>query len=70
MAEQTVAAAVAKLRIDLPDVTSRDLGAAQGAIGIRARGAVIDENKAEHVGPPPATGFLEQPGVIFIATFC
>ena len=58
MAEETAATAVTKLRIDLPDVTSRDLGAAQGAMGIRARGLVIDKNEAEHVGPPPGTGFL------------
>jgi hypothetical protein len=53
MAEETAAAAVAKLRTDLPDVTSRDLGAAQGAMSVRARGAVIDKNEAEHVVPPP-----------------
>ena len=53
MIGETAAAAVAKLRADLPDVTSGDLGAAQGAMGVRARGAVIDKNEAEHVGPPP-----------------
>ena len=60
MAEETAAAAVAKLGTDFPDVTSRDLGAAQGAMGVRARAAVIDKNEAEHVGPPPATGFLRR----------
>jgi hypothetical protein len=58
MAEETAAAAVAKLRTDLPDVTSRDLVAAQGAMSVRARGAVIDKNEAEHVGPPPGIRFL------------
>ena len=53
MIGETAAAAVKKLRADLPDVTSSDLGAAQGAMGVRARGAVIDKNEAEHVGPPP-----------------
>jgi phosphoribosylaminoimidazole (AIR) synthetase len=48
MIGETAAAAVAKLRADLPDVTSGDLGAAQGAMGVRARGAVIDKNEAEH----------------------
>jgi hypothetical protein len=68
MLKETAAAAVAKLGADFPDVTSRDLGAAQGAMGIRAWGAVIDKNEAQHIGPPPGTGFLR--GVIFIATFC
>jgi hypothetical protein len=49
MIGETAAAAVAKLRADLPDVTSGDLGAAQGAMGVRARGAVIDKNEAKHV---------------------
>jgi hypothetical protein len=70
MLKETAAAAVAKLRTDLPDVTSRDLGAAQSAMGVRARGAVIDKNEAQHIGPPPGTGFLVKRGVIFIATFC
>jgi hypothetical protein len=70
MAEETATAAVAKLRTDLPDVTSRDLGAAQGAMGVRARGAVIDKNEAEHVEPPPGIGFFVKRGVIFTATFC
>jgi len=70
MAEETVAAAVAKLRTDLADVTSRDLGAAQGAMGVQARGAVIDNNEAEHVRPPPGIGFLAKSGETFIAIFC
>src|SRR5262249_45765068 len=49
-AEEAAAAAVAKLRADLPDVTCRDLRAAQRAIGLRARHAVVDENKAQHFG--------------------
>jgi hypothetical protein len=52
MTGETAAAAVTELRADLPNVTSRDLCAARGAIGIRARGAIVDENEAEHVGPP------------------
>ena len=48
MLKETAVAAVAKLRTDLPDVTLRDLGAARGAMGVRARGAAIDENEAEH----------------------
>ena len=48
MLKETAAAAVAKLRTDLPDVTLRDLGTTQGAMGVRARGAVIDKNEAEH----------------------
>ena len=58
MLKETAAAAVAKLGTDFPDVTSRDLGAAQGAMAVRARAAIIDKNEAEHVGPPPGTGFL------------
>jgi hypothetical protein len=27
-------------------------------MGVRAQGAVIDKNEAEHVGPPPGTGSL------------
>jgi hypothetical protein len=27
-------------------------------MGVRTQGAVIDKNEAEHVGPPPGTGFL------------
>ena len=57
MLKETAAAAVAKLGTDFPDVTSRDLGAAQGAMGVRARAAVIDKNEAEHVGPPPGDTF-------------
>ena len=57
MTEETAAAAITKSRTDLPNVTSRNLGAAQGAMGVRARGAVIDKNEAEHVGPPPGIGF-------------
>jgi hypothetical protein len=52
MAGETAAAAVTELRADLPNVTSRDLCAARGAIGVRAWGAIVDENEAEHVGPP------------------
>ena len=48
MLKETAAAAVAKLRTNLSDVTLRDLGAAQGAMGVRPRGAAIDENEAEH----------------------
>jgi hypothetical protein len=52
MTEEATAAAVAKLRVDLADVTSHDLRATQRAIGVCARHAVIDENKAQHVRPP------------------
>jgi hypothetical protein len=69
MTGETVAAAVAKVRADLPDVTCRDLGAAQGAMSICARGAVIDQNEAEHIGPPPGIGFLVKTRRNFIATF-
>jgi len=69
MIGETAAAAVAKLRADLPDVTSGDLGAAQGAMGVRARGAVIDKNEAKHVGPPPGL-FPLKARRDFIATFC
>ena len=58
MLKETAAAAVAKLGTDFADVTSRDLGAAQGAMAVRARAAIIDKNEAEHVRPPPGTGFL------------
>jgi hypothetical protein len=57
MTEETATAAIAKSRTDLPEVTSRELGAAQGAMGVRARGAVIDKNEAEHVGPPNRNRF-------------
>jgi hypothetical protein len=57
MTEETATAAIAKSRTDLPEVTSCDLGAAQGAMGVRARGAVIDKNEAEHVGPPTKNWF-------------
>jgi hypothetical protein len=53
MLKETAAAAVTKLRTDLPDVASGDIAAAQGAMGMRAQSAVIDENVAQHVGPPP-----------------
>ena len=52
MIVETVAAAVAKIRADLPDVVARDRRAAQRAKGFGAWGAVIDDNKAEHIGPP------------------
>jgi hypothetical protein len=61
MIGKTAAAAVAKLRADLPHVIPGDLGAAQGAMGVRAQGAVIDNNEAEHVGPP--LKFLVERGV-------
>jgi hypothetical protein len=70
MAEETAAAAIAKSRTDLADVTCRDLGAAQGAMGVRARGAVTDKNVAEHDGPPTGIGFARENGVFFIAAFC
>jgi hypothetical protein len=57
MTEETATAAIAKSRTDLPEVTSRELGAAQGAMGVRARGAVIDKNEAEHVEPPTKNRF-------------
>jgi hypothetical protein len=57
MTEETATAAIAKSRTDLPEGTSRELGAAQGAMGVRARGAVIDKNEAEHVGPPTKNWF-------------
>jgi hypothetical protein len=52
MIGETVAAAIAKFCADLPDVATRDRRAAQGAIAVHARGAVIDNNEAEHVRPP------------------
>jgi hypothetical protein len=52
MPGETAAAAVTELRADLPNVTSGDFCAARRAIGVRARGAIVDENEAEHVGPP------------------
>jgi len=52
---ETAAAAVAKFRADLADVISRDLDAAQSAMGLYARSAVIDQNEAEHIAPPPGT---------------
>jgi hypothetical protein len=58
MTGEAAATAVAKFRTDLPDVTPRDVGAAQGAMGVRAQRAVIDKNEAEHDGPPPGIGFL------------
>ena len=42
MTEETATAAIAKSRTDLPEVISLELGAAQGAMGVRARGAVIN----------------------------
>ena len=70
MLKETTAAAVAKLSADFPDVTSLDLGAAQGAMGVRAQGAVIDKNEAEHVGPPPGTGSLVETQRDFHRHFC
>jgi hypothetical protein len=58
MTGETAAAAIAKFRADLPDVTCRDFGAAQGAISVRARSTIIDKNEAEHIGPPPGIGFF------------
>ena len=69
MLKETTAAAVAKLSADFPNVTSLDLGAAQGAMGVRAQGAVIDKNESEHGGPPPGIGFLIKTGVATIAAF-
>jgi hypothetical protein len=50
MIGETAAAAVTKFRADLADVTSADLRATEGAMGVRARGSVVDDNEAEHVG--------------------
>jgi hypothetical protein len=58
MTGEAAATAVAKFRTDLPDIAAGDRRAAQGAMGVRARGAVIDNNEAEHGGPPPRIGFL------------
>ena len=52
MIGETAAAAVTESRTDLPNVTSADFAAAQGALGVRPRGTVVDKNKAEHGGPP------------------
>jgi hypothetical protein len=54
---ETAAAAVAKFRADLADVISRDLDAAQSAMGLCARSAVVDQNEAEHIAPPPGKRF-------------
>jgi hypothetical protein len=69
MIGETAAAAVAKLRADLPDVTSSDLGAAQGAMGVRARGAVIDKNERS-MSDLHRDSFLVKARRDFIATFC
>ena len=50
MIGQTTAAAVTEFRADLPDVTARDRCATQGAMGVRTRGSIVDDNEAEHVG--------------------
>ena len=52
MIGETAAAAVTEFRADLPNVTSADLAAAQGAMDVRPRGTVVDKNEAEHGGPP------------------
>jgi hypothetical protein len=57
MANETAAAAVAKFRADFAHVISRDLDAAQSAMGLCARGAVVDQNEAEHIAPPPGKRF-------------
>jgi hypothetical protein len=57
MANETAAAAIAKFRADFAHVISRDLDAAQSAMGLCARGAVVDQNEAEHVAPPPGKRF-------------
>jgi hypothetical protein len=64
MTDETAAAAVAKFRADLPNVICRDLGAAQGAMHVYARDAVVDQNEAEHNGPPLEIRFLVKTGVI------
>jgi hypothetical protein len=64
---ETVTAAVAKFRADLPHVAARDRRAAQGALRVRARGAVIDNNEAEHDGPP--LSFLPKSAAPFHAAF-
>ena len=69
MTEKAAATAVAKPRIDLSDIRPRDVGAAQGAMSVRAQGAVIDKNESEHGGPPPGIGFLIKTGVATIAAF-
>jgi hypothetical protein len=57
MTGETAAAAIVESGVDFPNVTCRDLGAAQGAMDVDAWHAVIDENKAEHIGPPLGIGF-------------
>jgi hypothetical protein len=52
MIGETAAAAIAKICADLPHVVAGDGRAAQGAKRLGAGGAVIDNNEAEHVGPP------------------
>ena len=42
MTKETAAAAIAESRTNLPEVASLELAAAQGAMGVRARGAVIN----------------------------
>jgi hypothetical protein len=58
MVRETAVAAVAKIRADLVDVTSGDFGAAQSAMSLHTRSAIIDQYEAEHIGPPPETRFL------------
>jgi hypothetical protein len=50
MIGETTAAAVTKIGADFPDVTARDRCATQGTMGVRARGSVVDNDEAEHVG--------------------
>jgi hypothetical protein len=69
MTEETATAAIAKSRTDLPEVISLELGAAQGAMGVRARGAVINQNEAEHVGPPTRNRFPREKRRNLIAIF-
>jgi hypothetical protein len=50
MIGETTATAVTKFGADFPEITARDRCAAQRAMGVRARGSVVDDNVAEHVG--------------------
>jgi hypothetical protein len=70
MAGETAVAAVAKFRADLADVISRDLDAAQGAMGLCARGAVVDQNEAKHIAPPPGKRFLRHNAARCQRHFC
>jgi hypothetical protein len=69
MIGETAVAAVAKIRADLVNVTSGDFGAAQSAMSLCARSAIVDNYEAEHVGPPPDTRSLVMRRD-FIVTLC